>query len=100
MAKFLFKKNMKIVVSSGTSMFVNGVIVNTPPKILEIKDFELVTDDIEAINRIKNDSQFGTAEIREITPQDEEEIKIRNQAIAEAEKKIADLRKGRPVKIT
>jgi len=97
MAKFIFKRpTVRIIVRPETQQVITNAqgvtTVNTPAKVIEVKNGVLVTDDKEVIDRVRNDSKFNTEEIREITAADQRAIEIKKQALKEAEEKIARLK--------
>ena len=113
MAKFFFKKRKKrlILSSEKTAVIPNAqgipVAVRTPGRTIVVENGYLETDDQEVIDRIRRDPQFGTTEIREVTEDDEEAIKIRTRKDKEAreeidkmkeEKKEEKKKRGRPKK--
>lgn len=91
---------MKFIQEDARQSIINNLnniptAINHPAKIIEIKNFELITEDEEVIKRIRRDPSYGTIEITEITAEDEKAIKIRERKIKEAEEEIKKLKEAR-----
>ena len=103
MARFIFKKMTPKFVIPAKKQIINGVLVETiPSKKIEVKNGILDTAEYvkkhpelteeEIIERMRRDTKFNTAEIRELSPQDQKAIDIRNKKLKEAEEEIKKLK--------
>ena len=79
------------------------VVHTDPGRVGEIKNGEITLnenkkDDLEFIERIRRDSQFGTEDLSEVTKDDEEAMEIRNKKAREADDEIQTKRRTRQPK--
>lgn len=104
MARFHFAKTKRIIIRGAlTSVIPNPqgipVAVNTPAKEITIASGIFDTNDQELIERIRRDEHFGIARgMYEITEEEQEAIKIREQKNKEADELIKEAKKKKLVK--
>ena len=90
MAKFNFKTAINFVVRSEDTQVINGKVITTPRKVAKLGPGTVEVKDEEVIERIRNDQQFNTSSIIEITAEDEEVMEIKRKKAREAEEEIKE----------